>query len=225
MWLANQTLVKQGRQIHIHLVNNNLAEVCVIESAIKEFGSHPGIKITLVNTDHVDNNFARFVYVAKLRRSIACDQVVFLDDDQYWPEFYLAGLVNDYQPKGMTTWYGKTFARDPNTGFGNYWKAQGRRSDLFSGKTLSFPFTTFKYGGTGGSIWDTKNVWLIESQLLRLTTDLSAWNKIDDLWASYVLDALLGWEIRRTTTFPIDINTFKKFRAFSRIVNKATAKY
>jgi hypothetical protein len=89
MWLANQTLVKQGRQIHIHLVNNNLAEVCVIESAIKEFGSHPGIKIMLVNTDHVDNNFARFVYVAKLRRSIACDQVVFLDDDQYWPEHHL----------------------------------------------------------------------------------------------------------------------------------------
>ena len=89
MWLANQTLVKQGREIHIHLVNNNLAEVRAIESAIKEFGSHPGIKITLVNTDHVDNNFARFVYVAKLRRSIACDQVVFLDDDQYWPEHHL----------------------------------------------------------------------------------------------------------------------------------------
>jgi len=43
---------------------------------------------------------------------------------------------------------------------------------------------------------------------MRLATDLSFWAKIDDIWVSYVLDALLGWEIRRTDTLPVDIGAF-----------------
>jgi hypothetical protein len=49
------------------------------------------------------------------------------------------------------------------------------------------------------------NIWLADDQLLRLAYDLSSWNRIDDLWASYVLDALLGWEMHRTGTLPVDI--------------------
>jgi hypothetical protein len=69
--------------------------------------------------------------------------------------------------------------------------------------------SSFTYGGTGGSIFDA-NLWLLDKQLMRLAGDLSSWNKIDDLWSSYVLDALLGWKIQRLEPphMPIDIGDF-----------------
>jgi hypothetical protein len=69
--------------------------------------------------------------------------------------------------------------------------------------------TSFTYGGTGGSIFDA-SLWLLDKQLMRLTGDLSDWNKVDDLWASYVLDALLGWKIQRLEPphMPVDIGDF-----------------
>ena len=68
---------------------------------------------------------------------------------------------------------------------------------------------SFTYGGTGGSIFDA-SLWLLDSQLMRLADDLSEWNRVDDLWASYVLDALLGWKIQRLKPphMPVDIGDF-----------------
>ena len=80
-------------------------------------------------------------------------------------------------------------------------------TDLMVGKQWP-SITNFKYGGAGGSIFDT-NLSLLNSQLQRLRADLRSWSKIDDLW--YVMDALLGWEIRRIPPpkMPINIENYQ----------------
>ena len=76
-------------------------------------------------------------------------------------------------------------------------------------------------GGPGGSIIDS-NLWLIDGQLMRLDSDLSSWADIDDLWMSYVLDALLGWSIRRLTppAIPIDLGDFGKQDWYRNVMSK-----
>ena len=60
--------------------------------------------------------------------------------------------------------------------------------------TMTFTYVVTR---TGGSIFDA-NLWLLARQLRHLAGDLSSWARIEDLWASYVIDALLGWDIRRS---------------------------
>merc|ERR1711862_247115 len=105
-------------------------------------------------------------------------------------------------------------------GMGQYWKPIYGLIDIVSGKHWS-ESATFKYGGTGGSIWDT-NIWLLDSQLLRPAKDLAVWAKIDDLWASYVIDALLGWEMRslNPSTVPIDIGDFREKKTYYHILSR-----
>ena len=101
-------------------------------------------------------------------------------------------------------------------GIGEYWKPIDGLTQLVRGQ--NWPQSRFfKYGGTGGSILDT-NMWLLDSQVLRLAKDLSSWSKIDDLWSSYVLDALLGWEIRRLSpgSMPIDIGAYRENKYYRR---------
>jgi len=225
IWLQNQTGLKH-RRLHLHIVNNNWKQKRAVEEAVDSFrlwqvqylGSQDSstqlssfpINVTVThNTGKLHHCFARFVYVQQLRDAVPLDDVVFLDDDQYWSEDFLSKLLNEHRSKGMTTWYGKTFQKD-ETGIANYWKPVYGLIDIVRGK--HWPNSSdFKYGGTGGSILDA-NLWLLDSQLMRLTSDLSPWAKIDDLWTSYVLDALLGWDIRRLKprTMPIDIGTFRK---------------
>ena len=110
----------------------------------------------------------------------------------------------------MATWYGKTFRNEAanSEGLPSYWKPDAGLTNIITGKV---ELDYFKYGGTGGSILDT-NLWLLDSQLLRPARDLSQWAKIDDLWASYVLDGLLGWDINRLSSdvLPVDIGDFQK---------------
>ena len=217
VWLQNQ-IGLGGRHIHVHIINNNPMMMAEIDEILKQFkiyqahqahalepASSPPIKVSVLHTPttgRTDHIFARFVYVEQLRRSTPLDQIILGDDDQYWAKDYVSKLLADYRPKSMTTWYGKTFKRD-ESGYGNYWKPEMKILGLIDGSHMS-DISTFKYGGPGGSIWDT-NIWLLDSQLMRLASDLSFWAKIDDLWVSYVLDALLGWEIRRSDTLPVDI--------------------
>ena len=233
IWLQQQTGLGD-RKIHLHVVNNNWMEKDSVDEAVESFklwqieqihdsvksNSTFPIKVTVVhNTGKLHHNFARFVYVNQLRRKTPLDEVIFLDDDQYWPPDFISLLLEEHKPKGITTWYGKTFQVESD-GIAKYWKPIHGLFDLIRGKYW-VESSMFKYGGTGGSIWDA-NLWLLESQLMRLTKDLASWSKIDDLWASYVLDALLGWEIRRLKphTVPIDIGGFRMNGPYHHILSK-----
>jgi len=187
----------------------------------KSSHSHFPMKVTTTHsTGKMNHNFARFVHVEKLRHTTPLDHVIFLDDDQYVPENFLSSLLTDHRPKGMTTWYGKIFQQDDATEIANYWDPVYGLLDLIEGD--KWP-GTFKYGGTGGSIFDS-NLWLLDSQLMRLSRDLSSWAKIDDIWSSFVLDALLGWEMRRLTPpiMPIDIGDFRENGSYRRVMSGRT---
>lgn len=240
IWIQRQVNLG-NRRIHLHIVNNNEAESKEVNRVTNKFNmrqwdgirdSHTegkpalGVKVTVTHnpSDQLNHNFARFVYVNDLRRHKPIDEIIFLDDDQYWPPTFLSNLLKAHRPKSISTWYGKTFLNQ-DIGHGDstysYWKPDFSLTDLIAGKSK---LQYFKYGGTGGSIFDA-NLWLLESQLLRLARggDLHHWARIDDLWASYVLDALLGWDIRRISSdvIPIDIGDFfKKKRHGTNYIDK-----
>ena len=240
IWLQNQ-IDLGNRRIHVHIVNNNWVESRAVDEAIDRFREWQisskemrnllaqkdnairpiQVSVTHNDLDQVHHNFARFVYVDKLRRTAPLNEVVFLDDDQYWPPTFISTLLKNHRPKSISTWYGKTFQDEVAATAGtaelpSYWKPDAGLTDIITGKVK---YNTFKYGGTGGSIFDT-NLWLLDSQLLRPAKDLSSWAKIDDLWASYVLDALLGWNINRITNdvLPIDIGDFRKKKTYYNVM-------
>lgn len=234
IWLQKQTNLEK-RQVHLHVVNNNWMETEGVEDIVNKFKEWQTLsdeakelfskkestilplKVTVThnNSDKDNNNFARFVFVDELRRTTPLDEVVFLDDDQYWPPTFLSALLDAYQPKSISTWYGKTFSKEAATsdtnGLSSYWQPDAGLTDIITGKV---EYDSFKYGGTGGSIFDA-NLWLLDSQILRPAKDLSSWAKIDDLWASYVIDALLGWDIHRiSNVLPVDIGDFLKRKTY-----------
>lgn len=206
-WLLDQTGLV-GRRVHLHLVNNNQDERLMVDKIVENFKmSHSLMKIKIKHKNGTNyHNFERFLYVYELRNEVPLDEVIFLDDDQYWHPTFLSSLTKEHRPKGMTTWYGKIFVNTPSGA--DYFAPTISMTDIVEGKKWP-TVSSYKYGGTGGSIFDT-NLWLLDSQLMRLCKDLSRWAKIDDLWSSYVLDALLGWQIRRLSpsTIPIDIGKF-----------------
>mmetsp|Transcript_38122 Transcript_38122/g.92729 ORF Transcript_38122/g.92729 Transcript_38122/m.92729 type:complete len:799 (-) Transcript_38122:70-2466(-) len=221
-WIQQQESV--GRPIHVHIVNNNYIGSLEVDNAVAKFRSWQAKKCQMctpimVSVQHkngkLQNNFVRFVYTQQLRETKQLDEVIFVDDDQYWPPTFFATLLQSHKPKSMTTWYGKTFLRNNSTSLGSYWNPEYGLHDVMLGKG----WTVYKYGGTGGSIFDS-NLWLLDSQLLRLSSDLSEWSKIDDLWASYVLDALLGWSIRRLSpeVIPVDIGDYRNLPLYRQIL-------
>jgi len=229
-WIQNQKSL--GRPIHVHIVNNNKFKKQEVDDAVDEFRtwqamiykSHKGWTPIRVSIEHqngkLHNNFARFVYTRQLRETTQLDQAIFLDDDQYWPPNFFASLLQSHESKSMTTWYGKTFLPDNSTGLARYWVPEHNMLRVLSGEG----WTAYKYGGTGGSIFDT-NLWLLDSQLMRLASDLSKWSKIDDLWASYVLDALLGWSIRRLapTIVPVDVGAYRDLPEYRNVLQMDNA--
>lgn len=236
IWLQKQVDLGK-RQIHVHVVNNNWMESHAVEQAVNKFREWQisskemqdllsqekngilSLKVSLIHFKQAHHCFARFVYVAELRRTKPLDQVIFLDDDQYFPTNLLSTFLQAYKPKSMTTWYGKTFHESASSGgLAQYWKPDAGLTDVINGNVTS---DKFKYGGPGGSIFDT-DLWLLDSQLLRLARDLSAFAKMDDLWASYVLDGLLGWDITRLSpdVLPVDIGAFNQKKLYYDVIKK-----
>lgn len=234
IWLQRQTNLGK-RRVHVHVLNNNQKEYRTVERAIHEFEDWQSkemkdkgklhesftspLKISFVHNDKAKHCFARFVYVDELRREQPLEEVVFLDDDQYFPPTLLSLFVEKHRTKSMTTWYGKTFKKNgANNKLANYWEPDFSFKDVVNGEVET---DKFKYGGPGGSIIDA-NLWLFQTQLLRLDKDLSLWAKIDDLWVSYALDALLGWDINRLPheIIPIDIGLFGEKKSYYDIMKE-----
>ena len=213
VWLQEQTLA-ENRQLLVHLLsNNNETHPEILQTAIEfsrkqkfELASKGvPIQIKIIENKRNWHAFSRFLYVDELRRTEPMDMVIFVDDDQYWVPNFLTSLLSYHRPKGMTTWYGKTFSKtDFHTGLADYWKSTDIKWSHIATKNLT-EITTFTYGGPGGSVFDV-NLWLFDQQLLRLKYDLQEYHEFDDVWVSYVIDALLGWEHRRLPMpIPVDI--------------------
>lgn len=212
VWLQEQTLAKD-RQLIVHLLSNNAETHPEVAKAVDIFweqnksGNHfvdcVPLKINVVKNERNWHAFSRFLYVRELRRTVPLDTVFFVDDDQYWLPNFLESLLTYHKPKGMTTWYGKSFSNiDPTTGLVDYWTSDIKWTDIATKRLTEV--TTFTYGGPGGSVYDG-NLWLFDQQLLRLGDDLERYYEFDDVWASFCIDALLGWEHRRIP-FPIPVD-------------------
>jgi hypothetical protein len=211
-WLQEQTGLK-GRSITLHLLNNNADERKTVDNIAAKFlkweisanlgpGTLP-LQVSIVHNTENWHAFSRFLYVDVLRRQAPIDSVIFLDDDQHWLPTFVSSLIDGHKPKGMTTWYGKNFEKDSNTGFVTFWRSTVTWTDILYFDAPKV--TSFTYDGPGGSIFDT-NLWLFGHQLLRLKHEMKEYFSFDDVWVSYVLDALLGWEQRRLlNSVPIDI--------------------
>lgn len=210
VWLQHQDLTEK-RQMIIHLLGNNpetnpeiYQTVADFEKKQKDgqFKAYVPVKIKVVENEVNWHAFSRFVNTNELRKTEPMDFVVFVDDDQFWFPNFVSSLLTYFKPRGMTTWHGKTFPNtDQKTGMADYWTSTITWANLMRGE---LELNAFTYGGPGGSVFDI-NLWLFEHQLMRLKGDLKRFYQFDDLWASFVIDALLGWELRRQPSLPIDI--------------------
>jgi hypothetical protein len=244
VWLQQQSEF-DGRAIKLHLLNNNMEQKEDIEAIVDNFynwqnnatieeGVLP-VEVAFIHNEENWHAFSRFLYIDALRRQEPMDFVIFVDDDQFWQRSFVATLVKQHKPKGMTTWYGKNFIFEVKkreqhashmksafeTRVTDYWKSSISYNDIIHCKMQKV--SNFTYGGPGGSIYDT-NLWLFDQQLLRLKHDLKRFFRFDDIWSSYVLDGLLGWEQRRLQTpIPIDIANCHR-KQFKHILEKTPSR-
>ena len=206
--LANQTVLAKGQRLKVHLVNNNPNRTAIqeIDATVAEFREQqvtvesPYLEIRTTHNKENWHAFSRFLYIRDLRKSEAMDFVILVDDDQVWDPHYVESLVDSHRPKSMTTWYGKRFAAGAD-----YWNSYITYGDIIRKRKPGVK--TFTYGGPGGCIIDT-NLWALDYQLFRLQGDLQDYFEFDDIWVSYVLDNLLGWNIfREMEAIPVTLGS------------------
>eukprot|EP00122_Pirum_gemmata_P019825 Pgem_evm1s18549 len=216
-WLQEQSLAKQGRKIVVHLLNNNWEKEAVkeLETNVHTFQTTqnhldnnmtPIEVITSTNLNPVEHAFSRFVYVHELKKTTMIDNVIFVDDDQYFPVRFLESTMKKAKPNGAAMWYGKTFKCSKNE-YGNYWRSLIGNAEETHAQRNSH-LTSFTYGGPGGSIFPA-NLWLMNDMLLRLKDDsyLKQYINFDDIWVSYLMNGVLGWSLERLTqNLPYDLS-------------------
>jgi glycosyltransferase involved in cell wall biosynthesis len=213
----------------LHIVNNNFnmrtmiditaADFCTrvakstadVECAGDGTGASGGKTMEIV-VRHQERNwhaYQRFIYVGKLRSKVPLDSVIFVDDDQLFPDGFLLKMVRSYAPKTSSHWYGKVW--EPQSGQLNYWHSELNMTGIRCDKQPEIK--TFQYGGPGGSIYSA-DLWLFERELYRLHNDLERFHDFDDLWVSYLMNSLMGWEMRRITgPIPLDAVESKTWAA------------
>ena len=196
-WLQAQTIAtKRLLVLHVLLDEQNKQNT-EVESAVIDFknerhGKDPGdiipMEIECVVLNHAANDFAPFKYVKDLRRKEPMDFVVFLDSDQYWDPSLLMGLTLAHRSQSFTTWSGNNFAPAYAAKFVDFNKPRLSAEKVWKGEDVDTKF--FTYGSLGSALLDT-DIFTIEQGLLQ-RPDMP-----QDMWTSYVADALLGWDIRR----------------------------
>jgi len=155
------------------------------------------IQITLTHYDNKYFGFQRFIYVRdSLLKSFNLDYVIFMDDDQLFEPTWTEKLYASRQPKTYMSWYCKKW----NIANPDYWEGSMVTStDCKKGVKLDIS-DNMHFAATCGAIIDT-TVFGSNSLLFEVPGDLptgvSIYN-IEDLWLSFVIRKLYGWNIKRT---------------------------
>lgn len=217
-----------GRAAVLHIVNNNQNASAEVDSIVEHYcqenaeevvcgSANPQtpkqpMQVMEILVRHQRRNwhaYQRFIYVAKLRFKVPLDSVIFIDDDQLWPDGFLLKMAQSYAPKTSSHWYGKNWK--PGNISADYWDSEINMSSIRC--DAQHEIQSFQYGGPGGAIF-AADFWLFESELYRLTSDLIRFKDFDDLWVSYMMNSLLGWKMLRFRgPIPVDANDDEWWKA------------
>ena len=205
VWLQEQTLCEK-RKLVLHLLFNDAKLQVPLQEVVNQFRklqriaakTRKKVEVKLAALDEQErplDDFSRLVYARALRRQVPLEGVVFLDSDQYWPPDYLHDASLVHKPKSMASWSGKTYSRQ-----------LGQVGVEFVSEPVSEEeekTTSFTYSAASGALFDA-NLFLFDG-LFRLEKDLTHMVDASDVWTSYVMDALLGWQMHRvvSTTIPL----------------------
>ncbi|CAB9517021.1 expressed unknown protein [Seminavis robusta] len=154
------------------------------------------IKVTVVDSSvgGTSGDFERLQYVHQLRQRVPLEYVVLLDSDQYIHDNFLTGMLKNHNPTSITSIYGRSFSPRDRPFHVSFNATQIRLSHLLEKGMPTL--WSFVYVNLGGAVFDA-NLWLLDRQLLRPGRDLTELADASDVWVSFVMDGLLGWNMNR----------------------------
>lgn len=189
--LIHQTV---SHMIHLHLINNNKNEKQNIDTIIRhKQNTNQYIKITCKHYDNTYNCFQRHFYIRDiLLKDNMIKYVIFIDDDQIFPNDWVERLWSRRESKIYTGWYTKTWRNNKD-----YWN--GSIITLENNMTNELPHMDLcHYIGPGGSLIDTF-IFHPHSLLWNVSIIPEQFNvyEMDDIWLSYVA-FFLHFKVKRS---------------------------
>ena len=183
--LENQTI---NKQIHLHIINNNLDNKDKISKVVE----NSKLKITENHFNNENYCFERFYYAKKLIKKYKhIDYLIFIDDDHLYENDWIENLYNLRKPEHFIAWYTKVFDEDNLS----YFTSLLNYTDTCNNTNNKYKYC--HYGGPGGSIIDS-NIFN-NDELFNLPDE--KYKYIDDIWLSYILTKN-NWIIKRSFLAP-----------------------
>lgn len=168
--LKNQTFKK----FKIHISNANLDEAARIEKIASRFKM---LDITISHDGNETRAFRRFEVGRRLADE-GTDVLLWIDDDIEFPPNYIETCVKQYEPKTYKSGYAWTF----ENGGSDYYRKRTRHYNNDY---------RLHYCGTGISMIDASIFYEP-----RLHDAPETAYGIEDLWLSFIVDTLPGWEMK-----------------------------
>ena len=204
--MMNLNLQTVANRIHLHLLNNNTETVAILDKSLRELRTkYTNIQVTLTHYNNEFFGFQRFFYIRDvLLKKYNIDYAIMMDDDNTFPHNWVENMYKLRQPKTYTTWFGRRWD-DTNL---DYWSGSLVQTHECRWGVKEH-IREFHYGGTCGCIIDV-NIFRDGSKLWDIPSDLpegtTVYN-IEDLWLSFVIRKLYGWNIKRS--FLPDVGTIE----------------
>jgi len=191
-WKRPKNIIKilnaLGKQTYknfsVHISNGSPEYQNPLEQYASRFTKTYKIKAT-VRSDSNDLRAFRRLFVAKELAESGTDIIFYIDDDVLIPENYVQMALSQYKPKT----YFSNFAWSLYNNGANYYK---HRTRVWDNKHK------IQYCGTGISMIDAK-IFLEEGLTDPETVPKGAYG-IEDLWLSYYVDKVLGWNLKYMDT-------------------------
>jgi glycosyltransferase involved in cell wall biosynthesis len=168
--------VQTHKDFEVYLSNGNLEQAAQVDKYVNQYKDKLNIRVSHDGNEH--RSFRRLLAARKLAQE-GTEIIMFLDDDVQIPPTYIAKCLSQYTPKSYYSGFAWTFYNQGK----NYYKFRTRRWDNKH---------KIHYCGTGMSMLDA-TIFLDD----RLIDDAPKGAlTIEDLWLSYFVDHVLGWELR-----------------------------
>lgn len=161
--------------------NGNLDKIEEVEKHAN-FYKKRGMSIAVRHDGNDIFAFRRFA-VGKDLANQGYEIVLFIDDDITFPGNYIQNCLSQYEPRSYKSGFAWTFQRNGE----NYYKYRTR---VYNNDQR------IHYCGTGISMMDAK-IFLSEG-LIKDAPEGAL--KIEDLWLSYYVDHVLGWDLKYMKT-------------------------